>query len=205
MEKKLSRTYRLLRTLGFNYPEDEYGDVSLWRVVKQTFINIHMKHLEKMMDWTILEPFNPRKIRPRILKRMGCKVGKDVFIGDYVSIDPGHGSLVTIDDHAHLDAYCILLCHKRDLTDYYAGEDYAKLPYIKKGIHLCKGCSVGTRSIVMPGVTIGEGAIVGAGSVVTKDIPAWTIAVGCPAKVVKTILQHVDNESVTMTMGGGVN
>ena len=39
----------------------------------------------------------------------------------------------------------------------------------------------------MPGVTIGEGAVIGAGSLVTKDIPAWTIAIGRPAKVVKHI------------------
>ena len=186
-KKKLSTTYKLLRALGFNYPEDEYGNVSLWRVIKQFFINMRMKGLEKMMDWTVLEPFNPRKIRPMLLRKMGCSVGCDVFIGDYVSIDPGHGNLITIDDHAHLDAYCILLCHKRDLSRYYVGEDYAKLPYKMAPIRLGKGCSVGTRSLVMPGVTIGDGAIVGAGSVVTKDIPAWTIAVGCPAKVVKEI------------------
>ena len=43
------------------------------------------------------------------------------------------------------------------------------------------------NSMIMPGVTIGEGAIVGAGSLVTKDVPAWTIATGRPAKVVKEI------------------
>ena len=185
--KQLSTTYKLLRALGFNYPEEEYGDVRLFRVIWQFFVNIRMKRLEKMMDWTILEPFNPRKIRPKILRKMGCTVGKDVFIGDYVSIDPGHGDLITIDDHAHLDAYCILLCHKRDLSEYYQGEDYAKLPYKQGKIHLCKGCSVGTGSMLMPGVTIGVGAIVGARSLVTKDIPAWTIAVGSPAKVIKEL------------------
>nr|WP_309569329.1 hypothetical protein [Bacteroides thetaiotaomicron] len=46
------------------------------------------------------------------------------------------------------------------------------------------------ESFVMPGVTIGEGAIVGAGSLVTKDIPAWTIAAGRPAKVLKEIPQR---------------
>ena len=51
----------------------------------------------------------------------------------------------------------------------------------------CKGSLVGMDSFVMPGVTIGEGAIVGAGSLVTKDVPAWTIATGRPAKVVKEI------------------
>jgi acetyltransferase-like isoleucine patch superfamily enzyme len=42
----------------------------------------------------------------------------------------------------------------------------------------------------MPGVTIGEGAIIGAGSLVTKDVPAWTIAVGNPAMVVKVLKQR---------------
>lgn len=194
-EKKLTKSYKILRWLGFNYPEEEYGDVSLQRVARQFFVNIHMKGLEKMMDWTILEPFNPRKIRPKILRWMGCTVGKDVFIGDYVSIDPGHGDLITIEDHAHLDAYCILLCHKRELSTYCVGDDYAKLPYKKAPIHLKKGCSIGTRSLVMPGVTIGEGAIIGAGSIVTKDVPAWTIAVGCPAKVIKSI---PENRNTTM-------
>lgn len=47
------------------------------------------------------------------------------------------------------------------------------------------------ESFIMPGVTIGEGAIVGAGSLVTKDIPAWTVAAGRPAKVVKEIPQRI--------------
>lgn len=41
--------------------------------------------------------------------------------------------------------------------------------------------------MIMPGVTIGEGAVIGAGTLVTKDIPAWTIAIGRPAKVIKEI------------------
>ena len=42
-------------------------------------------------------------------------------------------------------------------------------------------------STIMPGVTVGEGAIVGAGSLVVRDVPAWTIVTGNPAKVVKEI------------------
>ena len=63
-----------------------------------------------------------------------------------------------------------------------------------KPIHLCKGSLVGMESFVMPGVTIGEGAIVGAGSLVTKDIPAWTIATGRPAKVVREIKKREAEE-----------
>ena len=46
-KKKLSLTFRLLRKMGFNYSEEEYGDVSLWRVVRQFFHNIRMAYLSK--------------------------------------------------------------------------------------------------------------------------------------------------------------
>lgn len=186
-EKKLSTTYKLLRKLGFNYSEEEYGQVSLWRVIKQFFGNMRRKRLQNMMDWAILEPFNPRKLRPALLRKMGCKVGKNVFVGDNVRIDLSHADMITIDEHAHIASGVRLLCHQRDMRDYCVGDDYAKLGYIIKPIHLCKGALVGMESFVMPGVTIGEGAIVGAGSLVTKDVPAWTVATGRPAKVVKEI------------------
>jgi acetyltransferase-like isoleucine patch superfamily enzyme len=48
---------------------------------------------------------------------------------------------------------------------------------------------IGCMSIILSGVTIGEGAIVGAGSVVTKDVPAWTIVAGNPARVIREILE----------------
>lgn len=186
-KKKLSNTYRLLRAIGLNYPEDEYGDVSILRVVGQAFKGIYHKLLISMMDWSLLEPIEPRMLRPFLLRRLGAKVGKDVYVGSYVWVDENRANLITIDDHAHITHKTILLCHKRDLTDYCVGDDYAKLPYKYGHIHLCRGCSTGTGTLIMPGVTIGEGAIVGAGSLVVKDIPAWTVAVGRPAKVVKEI------------------
>ena len=67
------------------------------------------------------------------------------------------------------------------------GEAATKLPFIYAGVHLKRGCQIGVQSIIMPGVTIGQGAIIGSGSVVTKDIPDWTIAVGSPAKVIKEL------------------
>lgn len=56
-----------------------------------------------------------------------------------------------------------------------------------KPIKICDDAWIGMNCIVLKGVTIGEGAIVGAGSVVTKNVPAWTVVAGNPAKVVKNL------------------
>jgi acetyltransferase-like isoleucine patch superfamily enzyme len=50
-----------------------------------------------------------------------------------------------------------------------------------------KGASIGANATILPGLTIGEGAMVGAGSVVTKDVPPRTLVVGNPARIVRTL------------------
>ncbi len=186
--KKLSISYRFLRCLGFNYSEEEYGQVSLWQIFKRVCKTYHDAFLMKfVMNSWILSPFAPRKVRPWVLKKIGCHVGKDIFVGDNVRIDTGHADLIFINDHAHITGGCRLLCHQRNLIHYRKGDDAAKLPYKLGEIHIGKGVMIGMESLIMPGVSIGDGAIVGAFSLVTKDIPAWTIATGRPAKVVKEI------------------
>jgi acetyltransferase-like isoleucine patch superfamily enzyme len=187
-QDKLSTTYKILRALGFKYSEIEYGQVSIASIASKIYkIYRNAFLLNLVMESWILSPILHRKIRPWALRKMGCKVGSNVFIGDKVSIDIRNPELITIEDNTHITGHTILLCHKRDLTQYNIGDDYANLPYKTGKIHLCRGCSTGTGTLIMPGVTIGEGAIVGAGSLVTKDIPAWTVATGRPAKVVKEI------------------
>lgn len=193
---KTSFTYKCLRAIGLNYPEEEYGQVSFWAVIKKILSKYYRGFLMKfLMNSWILGPISHRKVRPWVLRKIGCHIGKEVFIGDGVWIDSGHAELITIHEHAHVDARCILLCHKRDLNGYYKGDDYNKLPYKTGAIVIGKGCSIGTNTLVMPGVTVGEGAIVGAGSLLTKDIPAWTIAVGRPATVVKHIPQKQETNN----------
>lgn len=186
-QKKLSFTFKMLRRLGFNYSEEEYGQVSLFAVIGKFFHNIRMKRLANMMDWAILEPFAPRKVRPKLMRKMGCHVGKGCFIGDNVRIDTGHADMITLEDGVSVAGGTRLLCHQRDFTHYFVGSDYMKLGYTIKPIVLKKGCLIGMESFVLPGVTVGEGAIVGAGSLVSKDIPAWSVATGRPAKVVREI------------------
>lgn len=188
--KKLSTTYKLLRKLGLNYPEEEYGQISPWQVFKRVYKTYRDGFLLKfVMNSWLLNPIAPRKVRPWVLRKIGCHVGKDVFVGSQVWVDSGHADLIYIGDHTHITARTVLLCHKKDLKTYHKYDDYAKLPYMKGEIHIGNGCSTGTGTMIMPGVTIGDGAIIGAYSLVTKDIPAWTIATGRPAKVVKEIAE----------------
>jgi len=73
--------------------------------------------------------------------------------------------------------------------------DRLDIPLIDQGYYpdeaviLKKGCWIGANAILLPGVTIGENSVVGAGSVVTKSIPDGVVAAGIPAKVIKKIGQ----------------
>jgi acetyltransferase-like isoleucine patch superfamily enzyme len=185
---KLSNTYKLLRLIGLNYSEKEYGQISIIQILKRVFKTYRDVFLIKYVkeSW-LLSPLLPRKLRPWILRIMGASVGKDVFVGSNVWIDSGHADMIILENHVHIAGECTILCHQRNLSNYFIGDDYAKLGYKIAKVHLKEGCLIGQRTMVMPGVTIGQGAIVGAFSLVTKDIPAWTIATGRPAKVVKKI------------------
>lgn len=185
--KHLSLTFRFLRYLGFNYSEKEYGNVSICKVLVKIFLNFYHALLQSMMNWVIFEPIAPRMLRPFLLKRMGAKVGKGVFIGDRVVFDLSHSDMIILEDGVSIAGGSRFLCHQRDFSNYFEGSDYNKLGYVVKPIILKKGCLIGMNSFVLPGVTVGEGAIIGAGSLVSKNIPSWTIATGRPARVTKII------------------
>lgn len=83
---------------------------------------------------------------------------------------------------------------KNDVIDWKRGLDENKIGIYKDWTNVKKGkirikdkAWIGFNSIILKGVTIGEGAIVGAGSVITKDVPDWTIVAGNPAKIIREI------------------
>lgn len=138
-------------------------------------------------NW-MLDPASTK--RQKYWKKCGATINGQINIGYDVYFDATNADLITIDEGAWITSRCLFLCHKRDMQGYCKGDDINKLPYIKAPIHICRGVHIGMGSTIMPGVTIGEGAIIGAGALVTKDIPAWTIAVGSPAKVIKEIKER---------------
>jgi acetyltransferase-like isoleucine patch superfamily enzyme len=123
--------------------------------------------------------------RPKYWKKCGVDTTGNFKVGYGVYFDAGNAKHIHIADGVWIASQCLFLCHRRVLDNYHVGDDYNSLPYKIEDIHLEKGWSIGMRSVVMPGVTIGEGAIIGVGSLVTKDVPPYSVAVGQPAEVVK--------------------
>jgi acetyltransferase-like isoleucine patch superfamily enzyme len=113
----------------------------------------------------------------------GVSIGKHVFIGTEVFIDDADPSLVIIEDDVTIIAQSTIVGHS-----YYPLHFSQILGEAgkKERTTLKKGSYIGMRSTILAGVTVGEYAIIGAGSVVTKDIPPFSVAVGVPARVVQT-------------------
>lgn len=109
----------------------------------------------------------------------GCRVklGKNVFANHDLNI-MSLGT-VTIEDGVMLGPEVAILTVNHEPKD-------IRLLHTKE-IRIKKNAWIGARVSILPGVTIGENAIVGTGSIVTKDIPDNCVAVGSPARVIKTI------------------
>ncbi len=128
-------------------------------------------------NWVLLPAW-----RSSLNRLRGVVIGKNVFMGINVFIDDADPSLVEIEDDVTIIAQSTILGHA-----YYPNHFKNVLANSskKEGTVIKKGAYIGMRSLILPGVTIGEYAIIGAGSVVNKDIPPYSIAVGVPAKVIK--------------------
>ena len=144
--------------------------------------------------WALLNLFPPILRKLALLLMLGhlgrgttvdygtyIRYPKKVRIGSYTTINrscrflPSYGikaGTITIGSHVAVATGVSFLA---------AGHDYTKrlLPDTAGPI------TVGANATVLQGVSIGEGAVIGAGAVVTRDVPPWSIAVGIPAKVVK--------------------
>jgi len=155
-----------------------------WSVIKGIWIRI----LSIIAQFTF-----PAQITTMIHRMRGVHVGKGSKITRTVIIEDSRPDLITIGKNVWITAGCQLLCHQRDLSQYKIGTPVMDLPLKYSPIVIKDGAHIGIGSIIMPGVTIGEGAVIGAGSVVTRDIPPYCVAVGAPAKVIKTF-QNKDTE-----------
>lgn len=117
------------------------------------------------------------------LVRRGLKLGRNVEIIETFFFDPSHCFLISIGDNCTFAPNVRLIAHD--------ASSKKLLGYTKLGkITIEDNCFLGDSVIVLPGVTIGRNSIVGAGSIVTRSIPADSVAAGNPARVMCTVQEY---------------
>jgi acetyltransferase-like isoleucine patch superfamily enzyme len=133
----------------------------------------------------------PYPVTNAVHRLRGVKIGKHCHISRGVLLDDHNPELIEIGNGVYITYGVKIICHKRDMSYYDPPMDGKSWPFKESKVVLEDDCHIGISTIIMPGVTIGKGAIVGAGSLVTHDIPPYCLAVGSPAKVVKQFTVNV--------------
>jgi galactoside O-acetyltransferase len=163
-----------------------------------------IKCLDRLYDFNATRPTELEK-RAEMLKEMLAEVGENCYIEP-----PFHSNWGGKHVHLGKNVYFNFNATLVDDTHIYIGDctmlgpnvviataGHPILPELREKalqynlpIHIGKNCWLGAGVIVLPGVTIGDNTVIGAGSVVTKDIPANVVAVGNPCKVLREINEH---------------
>jgi acetyltransferase-like isoleucine patch superfamily enzyme len=130
-----------------------------------------------------------RGLRLWLYRQMGVNIGQDCVVEMYTYLDDQFPELIFFEDHSGPSRHVIILCHD-DVAAKAEASDSSESGFDKRHgfvapVRLERHSGIGTGSILLPGVTVHEGAYVGAGAVVTRDVPPYTVAVGVPARVIK--------------------
>lgn len=135
-------------------------------------------------NWAMRAPWGG--VRKWLQRKRGVKIGKNVHWGTHVVVDYPYPNYVVVEDGASISGNDYLLAHCKPLPYHEGCSESYVAPVI---VH--KNAWIAVNVTILPGVEIGEGAIVSAGSVVSKSIPPFTVANGNPAKVVADIAELV--------------
>lgn len=121
-----------------------------------------------------------RWMRTIYLRFAGIQIGENTMISLRAKIDVRRGKVI-IGDNCHITYGCVILSHDGSAKQIDANDDGNGTVTIGNNVF------IGVNSVIMRNVSIGDNSVVGAGSIVTTDIPSKVIALGNPAKVVRTI------------------
>ncbi len=162
------------------------------------------RRLDLLYEYNHTLPSNQRR-KAELLREMLAEVGEDCYIetplfanwgGKHVHFGKcvyGNFNLTLVDDtHIYVGDYTMM---GPNVTIATAGHPI--LPELREQqyqynapVHIGKCCWIGAGAIILPGVTIGDNVVVGAGSVVTKDLPSNVVAVGNPCRVLRPVGQR---------------
>ncbi len=166
-----------------------------------------VQYQEKLYDYNQTRPSEQEK-RTNLLKEMFAEIGENCYIEP-----PFHANFGGHHCHFGKNIYVNYNLTAVDDTHIYVGDNTMIAPNVilasaahpldpeerrkgyqyNKPVHIGKNCWLGAGVIVVPGVSIGDDTVIGAGSVVTKDIPSGVVAVGNPCRVIKEIKREEKN------------
>jgi UDP-2-acetamido-3-amino-2,3-dideoxy-glucuronate N-acetyltransferase len=145
----------------------------------------------------------------------GCEIGDDSRIGTFVEIQKGakigkrvkissHTFIcegVTIEDNVFIGHGVMFINDKYPRATNDDGGPQTEADWVCVPTIIKQGASVGSNATILCGVTVGEGAVVGAGSVVTKNVPAWSVVAGNPARVLHDVKEKIGTVSYDSKKG----
>ena len=173
--------------------EDDFHDKPFLgeEVMKERLAYSKWKHTFREFLGLIRRHAIGNGFRVFLLKKSGAAVGRNVYIGqEFMVFDSGRTELLTIEDDVGIAPCVIVLIHSSPgaavLEKVY--------PTSTKPVTIRRGAWIGAGSILLGGVTIGEHSAVAAGSVVTRDVPSYSVVAGVPAMVVKRVPRIPEEE-----------
>lgn len=167
----------------------------------QEIIEWQTKCLDRLYDFNMTRPTEGKK-RESMLKEMFAEIGEGCYIEP-----PFHANFGGAHVHFGKNIYANFNLTLVDDTHIYVG-DYTMfgpnvtvataghpiLPEVREKmyqynfpVHIGKNCWIGAGVVIVPGITIGDNVVIGAGSVVTKDLPSNVVAVGNPCRVLREV------------------
>lgn len=180
---------------------EEMKSGALYVTSDEELMSVQTECLDRLYDYNHTRPTQGEK-RAALLREMFAEIGDGCYIEPPLHANWG-GRHVHFGKHVYANFHLTLV----DDTDIYVGDDtmfgpnvtvatagHPILPALREQVYqynmpvfIGRNCWIGAGAILLPGVHIGDGTVIGAGSVVTKDIPANVVAVGNPCRVLRPI------------------
>lgn len=185
-------------TLGLWY-DANYDEILIKERAKAQDLCFELNQLKPSLieerDIILNKLFNGQFDNLTLLSPFICDYGQNIHFGKNVFVNVNcyfmDGAKITIGDHVFIGPSCGFYTATHPLDYQHRNEGLEKALPIKIGNNVWFGANV----LVMPGVTIGDGCVIAAGSVVTKDIETNSLAGGVPCRIMKKINQEKDMEN----------
>lgn len=180
---RLIKRYRfsilICRLLPLRYANPSCAISSRSIIAYESRDSISLGQNIRIGDYTVIRVFSLSKRK----RNSYLKIGDNTYIGEFQNIRAS-GGVIEIGKNCSISQHITMIASNHNIRK---GKDINKQGWdeTKTGIYIGDDVWIGANSVILPGVRIGSGAVIGAGSIVTKDIPENAIVVGNPARVVK--------------------